>query len=84
MIGETVEEKLSQIMANIKTVLAAANLTLDDVVKATVYVTDLAQMPEINKHYPTYFSAPLPAREAVGVKALPLGATMEISVIASR
>jgi 2-iminobutanoate/2-iminopropanoate deaminase len=84
MVGQTVEEKLAQIMKNITAVLAAADLTLDDIAKATIYVTDLAQMPEINKHYPTYFSAVLPAREAVGVKELPLGATIEISVIAAR
>lgn len=84
MIGETVEEKLQQIMLNIKTVLGAASLEMDNVVKATVYVTDLAQMPELNKFYPTYFNAPYPAREAVGVKELPLGATIEISVVASR
>ena len=84
MVGENVEQKLAQIMKNIKTVLAAAELTLDDIVKATIYVTDLSQMPEINKYYPAYFSGVLPARESVGVKDLPLGATIEISVIASR
>lgn len=84
MVGETVEEKLKQIMTNISTVLGAANLTVEDIVKATIYVTDLAQMPEINKFYPKYFSGVLPAREAVGVASLPLGATIEISIIASR
>lgn len=84
MVGETVEEKLAQIMKNISTILHAADLTLDDIVKATVYVTDLAQMPEINMHYPTYFNGILPAREAVCVTALPLGATVEISVIAAK
>ena len=84
MVGNTVEEKLQQIMQNIKTVLGAASLNLDDIVKATVFVTDLGQMPELNKFYPTYFNAPYPAREAIGVKELPLGATIEISVVASR
>src|ERR1051326_8825592 len=67
MVGVTVEEKLAQIMTNIRTVLKAADLTLDHIVKATIYVTDLGQMPEINKYYPTYFSSTLPAREAIGV-----------------
>lgn len=84
MVGQSVEEKLKQIMSNITAILKAGNLTIDNVVKATVYVTDLAQMPEINKFYPTYFTGPLPAREAVGVAALPLGATIEISVIAAK
>jgi 2-iminobutanoate/2-iminopropanoate deaminase len=82
--AETVEEKLVQIFSNIKAILEAAELGLEDVVKATIYVTDMAQMPEINKFYPTYFTAPFPAREAIGVQALPLGATIEISVIAAR
>ena len=77
-----VKEKLEQIMTNIKTILQAADADLDDVVKVTIYVTDMAQMAQLNQEYPNYFSSPLPAREAVCVKELPLGATVEISVIA--
>ncbi len=84
MVEGSVEGKIKQIMHNAETILAAANLTLNAVVKATVYVTDLDQIPEINKCYPTYFTAPYPAREAVCVKALPLGATIEISLIAAK
>ncbi len=84
MVGESVEEKLAQIMKNATAILSAANLTLNHVVKASIFVTDLSQMPEINKYYPTYFAAPYPARETIGVNQLPLGATIEISFIASR
>lgn len=84
LIGDTVEEKLDVIFENIRQVLGAAGLRLDDIVKATIYVTDMTQMPELNQHYPTYFSGILPAREAVCVKELPLGATIEISGIASK
>lgn len=84
LVGETVEEKLAQIMKNISAVLAAADVTLDDVVKVTIYVTNMSFMPELNKAYPTYFTEPYPAREAVCIKALPLGASIEISVIASK
>lgn len=84
LVGETVQEKLDKIFENIRLVLEAANLTLDEIVKATIYVTDMAQMPELNQHYLTYFTAPFPAREAVCVKELPLGATIEISVVAVR
>ena len=84
MVGNNVEEKLSQIMKNIEKILGAAELSLNSIVKATIYITDMAQMPEVNKFYPTYFSAPFPAREAIGVQSLPLGSTIEISVIASR
>lgn len=84
LVGETVEEKLAVIFQNLRAILETAELTLDDIVKVTVYVTDMTQMPELNEHYPSYFSAPLPAREAVCVKELPLGATIEISVVAVR
>lgn len=84
LVGETVEEKLAQIMKNISAILAAAGATLDDVVKVTIYVTDMAMMPELNRAYPSYFTEPYPAREAVCVKELPLGASIEISVVASK
>jgi 2-iminobutanoate/2-iminopropanoate deaminase len=83
LVGDTTEEKVKQIMANIEKILTAANATLDDIVKVVIYVTDMSVMPDLNKVYPTYFSKPLPVREAVCVTALPLGATIEISVIAS-
>lgn len=84
LVGDTVHEKLDAIFTNIRTILEEASLTLDDIVKATIFVTDMSQMPELNHHYPNYFTTPLPAREAVCVKELPLGATIEISVIAAR
>lgn len=84
LVGETTEEKLAQIMKNIAAIFAAADATLDDVVKLTIYVTDMSMMPELNKAYPSYFTEPYPAREAVCVKALPLDASIEISVVASK
>ncbi|HXH27034.1 MAG TPA: Rid family detoxifying hydrolase [Candidatus Acidoferrum sp.] len=82
LVGETVAEKLAQIMKNIETILKAADASLNDVVKVTIYVTDMAMMPEINKAYPAYFAEPFPAREAVCVAGLPLNASVELSVIA--
>lgn len=84
LIGETTEEKVEQIMKNIAAILKAASCDMDSIVKATVYVTDLSQMPKLNEVYPTFFNPPYPAREAVCVKELPLGATIEISVVASK
>ncbi len=83
LVGDTVEEKIAQIMENIQVVLEAAGSKLDDIVKVIMYVTDMSVMPELNEVYPSYFNAPYPAREAVCVKALPLGADIEISVIAT-
>lgn len=84
LIGETTAKKVAQIMKNIEAILKAADAKLDDIVKVVIYVTDMAVMPELNEVYPRYFSSPLPAREAVCVKALPLGASIEISVVAAK
>jgi 2-iminobutanoate/2-iminopropanoate deaminase len=82
LVDDTTEDQVRQIMENIAAILRAGNAGLEDIVKATVYVTDMSLMPELNRVYPTFFSSPLPAREAVCVKELPLGASIEISVIA--
>jgi len=82
MVEGSTEDKFKQVMKNIQEVLLAAGANLDDVLKATIYVTDMAILPDLNKLYVTYFKEPYPAREAVCVKELPLGASIEISVIA--
>lgn len=82
LVGETTAEQVAQIMKNIETILAAADAKLSDIVKVVIYVTDMAVMPELNAVYPSYFSDPLPVREAVCVQGLPLGASIEFSVIA--
>ena len=84
LVGDTTEEKLAQIMKNIETILKAAGATLDDIVKVVIYVTDMSIMPDLNKVYPTYFKDVLPVREGICVAALPLGASIEISVIAAK
>lgn len=84
IVEGSVKEKLDQIMHNISEILKAADATINDVVKVVIYVTDMAQMPELNDAYPGYFTEPFPVREAVCVQALPLGATIEISVVASK
>ena len=83
LVAGSVAEKIEQIMINIKSILSEADAELDDIVKAVIYVTDMSILPEINEAYPNYFSIPFPVREAVCVKELPLGAEIEISVIAS-
>ena len=84
IVDGTVEEKIEQIMQNIAAILKAADASLNDVVKVVIYVTDMSQMPKLNEVYPTYFTEPYPVREAVCVKELPLGATIEISVVAAK
>ena len=84
LVEGSVADKVERIMQNVQTILEAAGSKLDDIVKVVIYVTDMAIVPELNEVYPTYFSDPLPAREAVCVQALPLGASIEISVIAAQ
>lgn len=84
MVEGTVKEKVDQIMQNISAILEATDSSLNDIVKVVIYVTDMTQMPELNEVYPTYFSEPFPVREAVSVQSLPLGATIEISVVAAK
>jgi 2-iminobutanoate/2-iminopropanoate deaminase len=83
LFGDTTQEKVTKIMENIATILEAGGVTLDDIVKVVIYVTDMSVMPELNEIYPTFFKEILPVREAVCVQALPLGASIEISVIAT-
>ncbi|RKR75036.1 Rid family detoxifying hydrolase [Frondihabitans australicus] len=79
-----IELQTRRIFANLAEVLAAATLTLDDVVKASVYLTSMDDFAEMNKVYGEVFTEPYPARTTVAVAALPLGAKVEIEVVAAR
>jgi 2-iminobutanoate/2-iminopropanoate deaminase len=72
-----------RVLDNVKAVLEAAGSDLSRVVKATVFVTDLRHFAEVNRVYAQYFTSDPPARSTVQVAALPLGAAIEIEVIAS-
>ncbi|MCX7996409.1 MAG: RidA family protein [Patescibacteria group bacterium] len=76
------DEQVHQIMRNIQAVLEAAELTLDRVVKTTVFLTDMNDFPVFNDIYEQFFHEHRPARSTVAVKALPKGAKIEIEVIA--
>lgn len=71
-----------KILANVKEVLAAAGKTLDDVVKANVYLQSMEDFAAMNEVYVKHFTAPYPARTAIGVAALPLNARVEMEFIA--
>lgn len=68
--------------ANLELVLKDAGLTMDDVIKCNVYLTDMADFPAMNEAYGSCFTAPYPARTTVAVAGLPLGASVEIELIA--
>lgn len=82
LVEGSLEDKVRQIMKNLEAILKAAGADWADVVKATVYVTDINDLPKLNPIYAEYFSEPRPAREGICVKVLPLGASVEISLIA--
>jgi 2-iminobutanoate/2-iminopropanoate deaminase len=73
-----------QCLTNLNAVLEAAGLTFAHVVKATVFLTNMADFAAMNDVYKQHFTAPYPARSTIGVAALPLGARVEIELIAFR
>ena len=83
-IPEGIEAQAAQSMANIKAILAEAGLTMDNVVKTTVFLADMSLFADMNKVYAENFTAPFPARSAVAVKELPKQVLVEIEVIAVR
>ena len=78
------EAQAHQMFANIKAVLAEAGMSLSNVVKTTVFMTDLSQFAAFNAVYAEYFKAPYPARSCVEVSALPKGVLVECELIAKR
>ncbi|MFO0688351.1 MAG: RidA family protein [Myxococcota bacterium] len=78
-----IEDEARQVLANLRAVLEAGGSSLDRVVKATVYLTDLTMFPRVNAVYAEAFSTkPAPARVTVGVASLPFGSRVEIDAIA--
>ena len=82
LVKGTTEEQMHQVMKNLKEVLEAADASFQDVVKTTMYITDMSDFGKINTVYKNYMTEPYPARETVGVKELPMGAKIEISMVA--
>lgn len=76
------DAQLAQILKNIDGILDSQGLKRTNILKSTIFMTDLADFPKVNKAYEEYFSAPYPARSCVQVSALPRGAVIEIEVIA--
>ncbi len=84
LVDGSVAEQTGQCLTNIREVLLAAGLTMDAVVKTTVYMTDLGRFAEMNEVYAQRFRAPFPARATVQVSALPRGSAVEIDAVAVR
>lgn len=82
LLAGNIEEQTHQVMKNLNAILEEAGFSFKDVVKTTIYVTDMSVYGKINEVYAFYMQDPYPARETVCVKELPIGAKVEISMIA--
>ncbi|MBX3239555.1 MAG: RidA family protein [Chitinophagaceae bacterium] len=79
-----VAEEAEQVMKNLQAVLSEAGFGFDQVVKTTIFLTDMSLFSTVNEVYGKYFNGNYPARETVAVKGLPRNVNVEISVIAAR
>ena len=82
MVGASPAEQTEQVLKNVSALLAAEGLSLTDVVKATVFATDMGAFAAVNEVYARFFTSEPPARSFVEVSALPKSALVEIEVIA--
>ncbi|MFL2639378.1 MAG: Rid family detoxifying hydrolase [Flavobacteriaceae bacterium] len=85
LIITNIEDETDQVMKNIKAILNHVNFNFENVIKSTIFITDMNNFSKVNKVYGKYFDEKsAPARETVEVSALPIGARIEISVIAKK
>jgi len=82
LVSGGVVAEATQVLENLRAVLAAAGAGLDNIVRTTIYLVDLADFARVNEAYARAFQSPFPARATVGVAALPRGARIEIDAIA--
>lgn len=80
-MAEGIEAQIQQVFSNLKAVAKASGGSLSDVVKLNIFLTDLDNFALVNEIMASYFTQPYPARAAVGVKALPRGALVEMDAV---
>lgn len=78
------DDQLDNILNNIDGLLESQGLTRENILKTTIFLTDLSEFSKVNEAYIKFFSTPYPARSCVQVSALPKGAVVEIEVIAAK
>ena len=81
LVAGEIEAQIRQVFENLSALCVAAGGSLADIVKLTVYLTDMENFPQVNTIMGQFFSTPYPARAAVGVAALPKGAEVEMDAI---
>jgi 2-iminobutanoate/2-iminopropanoate deaminase len=84
VVSGDISEQTARTLENVAAVLGAVDVSLDDVVKSTVFVTDMGDYDAVNEVYAEYMTEPFPARSAVEVADLPIDIDVEIEVVASR
>jgi 2-iminobutanoate/2-iminopropanoate deaminase len=82
MVQSDIKAETAKVMENLQAILVEAGMDFTNVVKTTIYCTDLGNFAQINEVYGSYFSSDFPARETVQVVKLPLNANVELSVVA--
>jgi len=82
LVTSGIKDETTQVMQNLKAILDEAKLTFENVVKTTIFLSDMALFADVNEVYGSYFTSDAPARETVAVKGLPKGVNVEISMIA--
>lgn len=83
LVMETIEKETRQVMTNIKVILEEAGMTFSNVVKSSIFLSDMGQFAKVNEVYGSFFQDTFPARETVQVSCLPKNVNVEISVIAA-
>ena len=81
LVTESIEDQARQVLYNVKSICEAAGYSLDDIVKISIFLTDLSNFAVVNDVMKEYFSEPYPARATVEVSGLPLGVIVEIEAI---
>lgn len=85
LVLDNIEAETKVVMENLKAILEAADLTFEHAIKATIFISDMANFARINSVYGSYFDvATAPARETVQVACLPKNVNVEISLVAQR
>ena len=84
LIIDTIENETEMVMKNIEGVLKSENLSFDNIIKCSIFISDMDNFARINEVYGKYFTSNYPARECVEVARLPKNVNVEISVIAGR
>lgn len=83
-LKEGIEEQTKQTLENIKNILESEGLSMDNIIKVTIFLKNMEDFQKVNEIYSNYFKEPYPARSTVSVKELPKNALIEIEVIAHK